>query len=188
MNIRTACCRSLVAAGTCCLLLVATPAWAVNIFLELGDIEGESKVKGYEDWIDAKSFREGAQNAGSASTGGKNGGNAQFSDIVVTKSIDKASTQIRLSVANGRPQPSAKIEVTVDCGQQKVPKFEIELFNVLVSSVETTVSESEVNILPDEAITLSFKRIIWTYNIIEPDCKISGSETATWNTETNSEN
>ena len=188
MNIHTACLRLLVAAGACCLLLVSTPAWAIEIFLQLGDIEGESKVKGYEGWIEAKSFREGAQNTGSASTGGGGAGKAQFSDIVVTKSIDKASPQIRLSVADGRIQPSAMIEVTEDCGSgEKVAYFEIEIFNVLVSSVETTVSESDVNVLPDEAITLSFTRIIWTYNIYDDTCRIIGSETATWNTATNSE-
>ena len=65
---------------------------AVDMILELEDIEGESKVEDFEKKIDISSFSWGASNSGSAHTGGgaSGGGKGNIHDMSLTKTVDNA--------------------------------------------------------------------------------------------------
>jgi type VI protein secretion system component Hcp len=66
---------------------------AVDMILELEDIEGESKVENFEKKIDVSSFSWGASNSGSAHIGGgaSGGGKGNIHDMSFTKTVDNAS-------------------------------------------------------------------------------------------------
>ena len=65
---------------------------AVDMFLKLDGVDGESKDKDHKGWIDIYSFCLGVSNAGAGHYGGGSGaGKASISDITFTKQVDNSS-------------------------------------------------------------------------------------------------
>jgi len=101
---------------------------AVDAYLQIAGVEGESTAAGHEGWIDLQEFHApgGAHGAfeladwsfsvenpttiGSA-TGGAGAGKASFSEFTVTKTTDKSSTAFLLHAANGASFPTATIHL-----------------------------------------------------------------------------
>ncbi len=93
----------------CAFLLALPSAASANIFLELDGIEGESNAVGFENQIEL----------GSAPTRGRQGRQGGlFSDVTVTKQLDKSSPQLMLRAANGTTIPSAKLRFTTTGGDK----------------------------------------------------------------------
>ena len=69
---------------------------AVDMFLEVKEVPGESMKKGHEGQIDIVSFSFGAVQHGSFARGGPGGGagKAEFQDISIIKEVDKSSPKL----------------------------------------------------------------------------------------------
>ena len=76
---------------------------AVDMFLEIPEIPGESSKKGMEGKIDIESFNFGAVQHGSFAKGGAGGGagKAEFQDINIVKEVDKSSPKLFQACAAG---------------------------------------------------------------------------------------
>ena len=77
------------------------------VFLKLDGIEGESRDARHAKEIDVTSWSLGVTNAGSGHGGGGGGGGggagrATFTDLSVSKLVDRASPALMLAVASGR--------------------------------------------------------------------------------------
>src|SRR5919204_3081422 len=84
----------------CAFLLALPGAASAKIFLELDGIQGESTAVGFENQIELGSLQLGV---------GRNSKGASFSDVSVTKQLDKSSPELMLRAANGITIPSAKV-------------------------------------------------------------------------------
>jgi type VI secretion system secreted protein Hcp len=69
---------------------------ALNAFIKIEGIEGESRDDGHEKWIDVLSFSWGMSRSAEASTSTGSGGaeKAVPGDITITKAIDRASPNL----------------------------------------------------------------------------------------------
>src|SRR5215218_3027083 len=91
----------------CAFLLALPSAASAKLFLEFDspNLRGESNVIGFEDQIEAQSFQFGVGKASKDKP-------ASFSEITITKELDRASPELMLRVANGAIIPSAKVRFT----------------------------------------------------------------------------
>ena len=131
---------------------------ALDMFLDLGPVKGESRDQKYAGKIDVLAWSWGVSNAGSAHTGGGIGsGKANFQDISLTKYIDLSSSDLMKSVSMGTHFPEAKLIVRKSGGKDKLEYFQIQMKEVMVTSYQTGGSGGEDRLT--ENLTLTFAQV-----------------------------
>ena len=133
---------------------------AVDMFLKLDGIKGESADHKHKDEIHIESFSWGLHQTGGSGVGGGGGaGKVQVADITIMKFVDKSTPDLMLHCANGKHIPNATIVVRkAGKGQQEFLKY--KLTDVIVSSYEAA-SNGGKNTKPQETVTLSFSKIVF---------------------------
>ena len=153
----------LVCAGL--LLAVVPTRSAVDYFLKLEGIPGESVAEGHKDEIEIYSFSFGATQTG-GTTGGGGAGKVVFTDISFTKPVDKSSPQLYLQCAQGKHIPTA-ILYGRKAGERPTDYYIIKLTDVLISSVQTSGASGGDR--PTESLSLNFTKIEFSYARQKPD-------------------
>jgi type VI secretion system secreted protein Hcp len=130
---------------------------AVDYFLKIDGIEGESRDAKHKDEIELESFGWGeSQATASGHGGGAGAGKVSMQDLVVTMRTSKASPQLLLACASGQHIKSATLTARkAGKGQQEF--FVLKLSDVLVSSYQTAGSAGDDS--PGDSIALDFARI-----------------------------
>lgn len=134
---------------------------AFDTFLKIDAIPGESTDDKHKDWMEISSFSWGASQPASAtasSAGGATAERANFEDVAVTKTYDKASPKLALACADGTHIKEITIEVC-RAGGDKLKYMEFKLSNCIVSAISVHGSEGE----PTESIRFNYGKIEWTY-------------------------
>ena len=130
---------------------------AVDMFLKIEGIEGESKDKGHGKEIDVLSWSWGMSQSGTGHVGGGGGaGKVNVQDISVTKYIDKSSPDLMLTCCNGKHLGEAKLTVR-KAGENPLEYLIITMTDVLISSVSTGGSGGEDRLT--ENVTLNFAKV-----------------------------
>ena len=136
---------------------------AVDMILELEDIEGESKVENYEKKIDISSFSWGVSNSGSAHTGGgaSGGGKGNIHDMSFTKTVDNASPTLFKLCYQGKHIGTGKLHVRKSAGEDKLEYQLFEMTEIYITNV--SMGDAAGNETPSESFTLTFAKIKYTY-------------------------
>lgn len=110
---------------------------AVDMFLKLDGIKGESKDHKHKDEIHIESFSWGLSQTGGFATGGGGGaGKVSVHDISLTKTMDKSTAALMLHCCSGKHIPSGLITVR-KAGDKPLEYLKIKLTDILVSSYQT---------------------------------------------------
>lgn len=134
---------------------------AVDMFLKLEGIKGESADDKHKESIDVLAWSFGASNSGSMHTGGGGGsGKANVQDISITKYTDSASAALLMAALNGKHIKEAKLTVR-KAGEKPLEYIKITLTDVLVSSVQAGGSGGEDRLT--ENLSLNFAKIKFEY-------------------------
>ena len=139
---------------------------AVDMFLKMDGVEGESTDKTHGKEIDVLSWSWGASQSGSMAMGGAGAGKVVMQDFHFTKSVDKSSPKLFEALATGKHLKEAKL-VLRSAGGSQVEYLVITLSDVLVSSYSTGGSSGDDR--PTESISLNFAQIKMSY--VEQDTK-----------------
>lgn len=135
---------------------------AVDIFLKLEGINGESKDSVHKDEIDLIGWTWGMENKGTGHQGGGSGiGKAKFDNISVTKYVDLASMPLLLSCAQGKHVAKATLTMRKAGGTAPLEYLTIVLEQVLVTHVQHGGSGGDDR--TTEMVTLNFEKIHMTY-------------------------
>lgn len=135
---------------------------AVDMFLLLDGIDGESLDKTYTGQIDVLAWGWGVSNFGTGHMGGGSGaGKADFQDISVTKYVDKASATLLQFCATGKHIKEGVLIVRKAGGEQQ-EYIEMEMEQILVTSVTTGGSGGEDRLT--ENISLNFAAFKYKYS------------------------
>jgi type VI secretion system secreted protein Hcp len=143
---------------------------AVDMFLKIGDIKGESKDSQHRDWIEVSSFSWGMSQSGVAADrpgSGAGAGKVSVQDISITKRLDKSSPLLMRSCATGQHIKEATLNLSRTKNDQQT-YYVITLTDVLVSSYSPACSEGGAENVPVEAVTLNFSKIQTVYKEIDP--------------------
>jgi type VI secretion system secreted protein Hcp len=108
---------------------------ALDIFLKLGDVKGESVDKTHRKEIDVVNWSWG-MNAGSAQVGdGAGSGKGEVRDLEITKYVDTSSPKLMLACCDGTHFSSALLTVRKSGRQKPVEYLKFKLETVFIAGV-----------------------------------------------------
>lgn len=130
---------------------------AVDMFLKMTGIDGESQDNEHTDEIDVLAWSWGMSQAGTTHMGGGGGaGKVNVQDLSVTKYVDKASPNLMLYCCNGKHIEEMILTVR-KAGENALEYIKITMKNGLVSSVSTGGSGGEDRLT--ENVSLNFAEV-----------------------------
>jgi len=152
---------------------------ALDMFMKLGDIKGESVDSVKKDEIDILAWSWGMSQSGTTHMGGGGGsGKANFQDISFTKYVDSGSNAIMTALAKGTHLTEAVLTCRkAGAGQQDY--IVITMKEVIVTSVSTGGSGGEDRLT--ENVTLNFAEVSFAYTPQDAKGTVSGAKTFAWN-------
>ena len=127
---------------------------AVDMFIKIGSIKGESKDSKHKDEIDVLAWSWGMTQSGSMHIGGGGGaGRVNVQDLNLTKWVDSSTPVLMKFCATG--EHIDEITLTVrKAGKTQLKYVKITLKKALVTSVQTGGSGGEDRLT--ENVTLNF--------------------------------
>ena len=137
---------------------------AVDMFLKIEGVEGESKDKAHGKEIDVL-FLNWSSAMQSSRAGAAGTVKASGEDVSVTKYIDKATPKLFESLATGKHIAEAKIVVR-STGGNPVEYLKYTLLDVMISSYSTGASGED---RPTESISFNYGKIEVEYTELNPD-------------------
>jgi type VI secretion system secreted protein Hcp len=147
---------------------------AVDMFLKLGPILGESQDKAHAGEIDVLAWSWGASQSGTTHMGsGSGAGKANFQDLSLTKYIDKATTDLFKFCSKGTHITQATLVVR-KAGDGQLEYIVLDMADVIISSISTGGSGGEDRLT--ENVTLNFGAYEIKYT---PQTKTGEADTAT---------
>jgi type VI secretion system secreted protein Hcp len=134
---------------------------AVDIFIKIGDIKGESVDERRPDWIEVESFSWGAINQLPAVQAAAPAGKVSFQDLHFVQRVNKASPLLMQAVCTGEHIPDATLAVARKAGEKQQDYLIVKLTDVLVSSYQTGGSSG--GDVPIEQVSLNFSKIVFQH-------------------------
>ena len=114
-------------------LVHALPAMgAVQMFLDVASIPGDSTEEGHKDWIEVLSYSLGVTNP--AAPGGGSSGHASFSDVSFSKLVDSSSPKLFDATASGQHIADAVLDLVKSGGKGNQTFLKYTFSDVLVTS------------------------------------------------------
>jgi type VI secretion system secreted protein Hcp len=139
---------------------------AVDIFMKIGDIKGESTDHKHAGEIEVLSWSWGVSNSGTMAHGSGGGeGKASFNDFSFATKISKASPLLMKACAAGSHIKEATITFRKS-GERQFEFLVYKLTDVLVHSFQTAGSTQDI---PSEEISLTFQTVNVDYKPQNPD-------------------
>jgi type VI secretion system secreted protein Hcp len=130
---------------------------AVDMFLKMDGIKGESVDDKHKDEIDVLSWSWGMSQSGSAHMGGGAGaGKVNVHDLSFTKHIDVSSPDLYLACCNGKHLKEAKLVVR-KAGESPLEYLVITMTDVIISSASPGGSGGEDRLT--ENVSLNFAKV-----------------------------
>ena len=151
---------------------------AVDMFLKLEGISGESKDTSHKGEIDVLAWSWGFSNSGTAHVGGGAGaGKVNVQDLSFTKYVDLATSPLLLAAANGKHISKATLVVR-KAGESPLEYITITMTDCLVSAVSTGGSGGEDRLT--ENVSLNFAKVEVAYKEQSSAGKAAGTGDFKW--------
>jgi type VI secretion system secreted protein Hcp len=151
---------------------------AVDMFMKLAGINGESQDSVHSGEIDVIGWNWGMSNTGTAHLGGGAGtGKANFQDLTFTKFVDKASTSLMQACATGKHIATA----TLTCrkaGGTPLEYLVITMTEAMVSNIQHGGSSSDER--TTEMISLNFASLKVDYKTQSAQGSAAGDTPFNW--------
>ncbi len=132
---------------------------AVDVFLKLGDIKGESKDSKHPNEIDVLSYSWGMTQTGTMAYGGGGGaGKVSIQDMTITHSFDKASAVMMMACATGEHIKEGTL-VARKAGKGQQEYLIIKMNDILITGVQSSGSSEN----PVESVSMNFAKVSVEY-------------------------
>ena len=159
---------------------------AIDVYLQIDGIKGESTDDKHKDWIECKSVNWHVlqpKSATASTGGGHTAERTEHKDIVIDKLADLATPLLLQNCSSGKTIPKAKLEfLRADGKGERIKYFEIELENVLISSVAPSVSQGDIL---TEDLSLKYSKVQWKYTQQKVGGGSGGNTSGGWDLATN---
>jgi len=156
---------------------------AVEYFLKLDDIEGESRDETHKKQIEIESYSWGLSQSGTMALGGGGGaGKVQFQDFHFTKKIDKSSPMLFLKCATGEHIKEG-ILLGRKAGEEQHEFLQIKMNDIIITSYQNGGSGGDV--VPTDQFSLNFTKIHFAYKTQDEPGKPGETVSAGWDLKRN---
>lgn len=157
---------------------------AVDYFLKVDGIEGESQDAKHKAEIDLESWSWGATQTGTNPAGGGAGaGKVAMQDFHFVMKVNKATPKLILACASGQHIPKAILTCRKAGGKQE-EFLKYTFSDVLVSSYQTG-GAGGADIVPTEQISLNYAKMEVEYKEQKADGTLGGAIKAGWDLKKN---
>ena len=159
---------------------------AIDVYLQIDGIKGESTDDMHKDWIECKSvqFEVLQPKSATASTGGGHTAErCEHKDIVLSKLADLSTPLLLQNCSSGKTIPKATFHfMRADGKGERVKYFEIDLENILISDVSPSVHEGDIL---KENVSLKYSKVKWKYTQQKIGGGTAGNTSGGWDLSTN---
>lgn len=156
---------------------------AVDYFLKIKDIPGESADSKHKDEIDVLSFSWGATNSGTMAFGGGGGaGKVSYQDFHFSMRTCKATPKLMLNCSNGT-HISECIFIARKAGKEQQEFLKITFGDVLISSYQLGGSQGEM--LGGDSVSFNFTKVTVDYRPQKADGNLDGPVSMNWSVKEN---
>src|SRR5206468_10164240 len=157
---------------------------AVDFFLKIDGIEGESGDHKHAKEIQLESWSWGETQSGSHSAGGGGGaGKVSMQDFHFVMKINKASPKLLLACASGSHIKKAEL-ICRKAGTTQQEFLHVIMDDLLVSSYQTGGS-GHGGVVPTDQISLNYSKIEFEYKEQKADGSLGAPTKAGWNLKEN---
>ena len=147
---------------------------AVDYFLKIDGIQGESKADKHKNEIDVLAFSWGETQSGTFAAGGGGGaGKVAMQDFHFTMAHNKASPALMLACAQGDHIKNATLACR-KAGKDQQEFLKITMSDCLVSSFQIGGS-ADAHVVPMDQCSLNFAKIEHEYKEQDATGKLTGS-------------
>ena len=154
---------------------------AVDNFLKIEGIEGESTDHKHKGCIEILSFSWGASNQSSFTSGGGGGaGKVNFGDVNFMMNCNKSSPALLKHCATGTHIKSAKL-ISRKAGTDQQEYYTLTLTDCIVTSYQTSASSEA----PSDSFSLAFGKIEFEYKPQDEKGGLGGAIKTGWNIKEN---
>jgi type VI secretion system secreted protein Hcp len=151
---------------------------AMDMFIKIGDIKGESRDKAHKGEIDVLAWSWGVINSGSAGSGGGAGsGKASSQDLTFTKYIDVSSPDLLVNCFSGKHFDKATLVVR-KAGQTPLEYLTVNMEEVIITGVKTGGTGGSDRLT--ENVTLNFAKVGVEYKEQEKSGSGKPANSMTW--------
>jgi type VI secretion system secreted protein Hcp len=137
---------------------------ALDIYLQIDGIKGESTDEGHLGWIELTGAHWGVTqpiSASASTAGGHSTGSCEHRILALSKEVDLASPLLMQHCAMGKTIPKARLEfMRADGNSKRIKYYEVELENIMIANMDQMLHDS--GLLHDD-IGLRFGKIKWKY-------------------------
>lgn len=159
---------------------------AIDVYLQIDGIKGESADSAHPGWIELTSAQWGVKQPKSATAstaGGHTAERCEHQSIAITKLVDLSSPILMQTCSAGKTIPKARLEFMRADGQgERVKYYEVELENVLIGNISQVVHEGDVL---HDSIGLKFSKVKWKYSQQKIGGGAGGNTSGGWDLSTN---
>ncbi len=156
---------------------------AVDYFVKLEGIDGESQDDKHKKEIHVESFSHGVTNAGTGGVNlGSGAGRSNVQDFQFTKFADSSSPNLFIACCTGKHIPTATITIR-RAGEKPQEYLVFKLTEVLVSSYQTGGHGGSD--IAQESFSLNFSKIEYKYTPQNADGTPGGAITKTYSVKEN---
>jgi len=152
---------------------------AVDMFLKIDDLKGESADSKHKGEIDVLSWSLAATQSATTHVGGGGGsGKVAVQDLSITKYVDSASPNLWLNCCTGKHFKEATLVIR-KAGDSPLEYLKIKMTEVLVSSISTAGTGADDRLT--ESVTLNFAKFNHVYTPQKADGSGDAAIEATFN-------
>lgn len=153
---------------------------AVDMFLKIAEVPGESADSVHAKDIDVLSWEFGVTQSGTMhiATGGGSG-KANFSDMRVHKWVDSATHTLFGSVSDGRSFKKAELFIRKAAGKAPLEYLIITMTDLIVTSYQTGGTQSDDRLT--ETVMLNFAKVKFSYKPQKADQTADAAKEFEWN-------
>jgi len=153
---------------------------AIDMFLKIDGIEGESTDEAHRGEIDVLQWSWGLSQSSPSHGGGQGSSKVNIQEMSITKSTDTTTSDLMQSCCTGNSIGDVTLEICSSVGA-KICYFKMEMESVLISSMSIGGNHEEEVL--SETITLNFDKVEFTYIPHDLDTGMQTGEELKWNIE-----
>jgi type VI secretion system secreted protein Hcp len=154
---------------------------AVDYFLKLDGIQGESADEKHKDEIQLMSFSwGGSQTSSVAGTGGSGAGKVDLSDFSVMVNFDKATPKFFKSMCAGTHIKTGELSA-IKSGAEGKPYLKVDFKELFVSSLQISASSE----IPTVSVSFTYNEIKMNYSVQDEQGNLKSTGDVTYDLKTN---